>query len=179
MAKPDTGHTAYNEDALLEQALVRAARRSEAQRDAGADDPDPRGRVFPGTMPAPGLSSSNTKTSRRSGATRRKVSPFTVVVGLLLTAIASVLYISNVIAVSSLAAEVGELEEEYQTIMNEQEMVRAQIARLSGLERVRRIAEDEYGMQYSEAVPGWLTVDPARVEDLRKLSEKAGTAEPR
>jgi len=68
------------------------------------------------------------------------------------------------------------LEVQYQTVLNEQEMIRAQIARLSGLERIRRIAEEEYGMQYSEAVPGWLTVDPARVEELYDLSQKAGSA---
>ena len=176
MAKNDIGQTVTNESALLEKALARAARRSEVRGDVAQPDSDPRGRVFPGNMPGPGSAASNTKTTKRSGSARRKVSPFTVVVGLLLTAVASVLYISNVIAVSRLAAEVGELEVQYQTVLNEQEMIRAQIARLSGLERIRRIAEEEYGMQYSEAVPGWLTVDPARVEELYDLSQKAGSA---
>jgi hypothetical protein len=81
------------------------------------------------------------------------------VVGLLLAAVASVLYISNVIAVGRLAAEVGVLEEQYRTVVNEQEILRAQIARLSGLERM----------------PGWLTIEQERVDRLRALSETAGT----
>ena len=163
------------QEALLEQALERASRRVENQRQTAPTAPDPRGRIFPGTMPAPGPAATNTKARRWSAGSTRKVSPFTVVVALLLMAVASVLYISNVLAVSSLAAEIGELEEEYQSILNEQEMLRVQLARLSGLERIRRIAEDEYAMQYSDAVPGWLTVDPDRVAELRRLSEMAGT----
>ena len=175
VAKQDPTSSSRAQEALLEQALARASRRAQAQREAAPREPDPRDRVFSGTMPVPGAPAANTRAPKRSGRSTRKLSPFTVVVGLLLMAIASVLYISNVIAVSSLAAEIGNLEEQYQSILNEQEMLRAQIARLSGLERIRRIAEDEYGMQYSDAVPGWLSVDPERVAELQRLSEMAGT----
>ncbi len=163
------------EDVLLQQALTRVARRVQVQHEAPGKDADPRGRVFPGNMPAPGSAEEPARNARRPGPARRKVSTFSVVLGLLLTAVASVLYISNVIAVDSLAAEIGRMEEDYQALLNEQEMVRAQIARLSGLERIRRIAEQEYGMQYSEAVPGWLTVDPERIEELQRLAGQAGT----
>jgi len=174
MAKHDPTHTDRTEEAFIDRALARATRRPQEELDAGPQGSDPRGRVFAGNMPSPGSTAVMPQATKRSGTTGRKISPFSVVVGLILTAVASVLYISNVIAVSGLAAEIGELDKEYQTILNEQEMIRAQIARLSSLERIRRIAENEYDMRYSEAVPGWLTVDPARVEDLRNLSKTAG-----
>ncbi len=173
---PQQGHspTGQPSDILLGQALERAARKAKAGAETAPREADPRERVFPGNMPPPVMPEGTARREKPRARTKRRVSPFTVVVGLILTAVASVLYISNVIAVSQLAAEIGKLEEEYGTILNEQEMVRAQIARLSGLERIRRIAEEEYGMQYSGAVPGWLTVDPTRVEELGRISERAG-----
>ena len=162
------------DDDVLEAAFRKAARRIAAEPESRSPETDPRDRIFPGNMPGPSSAEAELLSRRNKRAVKRRVSPFSIVVGLLLAAVASVLYISNVIAVSRLAAEIGQLREDYQTVMNEQEMVRAQIARLSGLERIRRIAEEQYGMTYSAAVPGWLTVDPDRVEELQSLSETAG-----
>jgi cell division protein FtsL len=163
-----------NDDDVLEAAFRKAARRIAAKPEPRQPDQDPRDRIFPGTMPAPSGPQQTSTIPRNRRPAKRKVSPFSIVVGLVLAAVASVLYISNVIAVSRLAAEIGQLEDEYQTLLNEQEMIRAQIARLSGLERIRKIAEEQYGMTYSDAVPGWITVDPARVEALRTVSQTAG-----
>jgi cell division protein FtsL len=93
---------------------------------------------------------------------------------LILAAIVSVLYISNVIAVGRLSAEIGALEERHRSIQNEQELLRAEIVRLSGFERIRALAESQHGMKLSEAVPGWLTVDPDRVAELDAIARSAG-----
>lgn len=165
---------AGKDDDVLEAAFRKAARRIAVEQDLARSAPDPRDRVFPGNMPGPGPSGPVQSPTRNRRPTPRRISTFSIVVGLLLAAITSVLYVSNVIAVSRLAAEIGRLEEDYRVLMNEQEMIRAQIAQLSGLERIRKIAEEQYGMTYSDAVPGWLAVDPDRVRELRSMSEAAG-----
>lgn len=104
--------------------------------------------------------------ARNRSAARRSVSPFSIVIALLITAIVSVMYVSNIIAVTQLVSEIGDLETRYQRLLNEQEMLRAQISRMSSLERVRFMAEHDLGLKNSDAVPGWISVAPERVAEV-------------
>lgn len=163
-----------DETNILESAFRKAAERIGMPEPETPTAPSlPRGYVFPGTMPRPSTSIPESAPVQNRRPTRRRYSPFNVVLWLLLAAIASVLYISNVIAVGRLAAEIGTLDDRYRSIINEQEMLRAEIVRLSSLERVRRIGEERFGMNYSEAVPGWLTVDPERVKELESIARSS------
>jgi len=162
---------------LTNDELVDAYLRRASERVAPASTParrDTRDFVYSGTMLPPPRGDEPVAAPRRNRAgTRRKVSPFSIVIGLLLTAVASVLYISNVIAIGQLMGEIGALENRQQRLSNEQELLRAQISRMSSLERIRQISETDLGMRNSETLPGWLTVDPERVAELEALVRKA------
>jgi cell division protein FtsL len=89
-----------------------------------------------------------------------------VVIALLVTAVVSVVYISNIIAVGQLVMRIGDLETRRQRLLNEQEVLRAQVNRMSSLERIRQMAETDLGLKNSDALPGWLTVSPERVREI-------------
>lgn len=106
---------------------------------------------------------------RNRAAARRNVSPFSVVIALLITAVVSVVYISNIIAVGQLVTRIGELQNRHERLLNEQEMLRAQVNRMSSLERIRQMAETDLGLRNSAALPGWLTVSPERVREIEAV----------
>jgi cell division protein FtsL len=110
---------------------------------------------------------------RNRTVTRRRVSPFSIVLTLIATAVASVVYISNIITVGQLVVRIGDLESRHQRLLNEQEMLKAQINRMSSLERVRTMAEQDLGLRNSAAVPGWLAVSPDRVTQIEEALEEA------
>jgi len=102
----------------------------------------------------------------RSRVKDRKVSTFNVILVLFGLAAAVVLYISNVIAVTQLAAEVNALEKRYQTVLNSNELLRAELNRKSSLERIGKIAGEELGLRYPQEQPAWIRVDEGRIEQL-------------
>lgn len=102
----------------------------------------------------------------RSRIKDRKVSTFNVILVLFGLAAAVVLYISNVIAVTQLAAEVNALEKRYQTVLNSNELLRAELNRKSSLERIGKIAGEELGLRYPQEQPAWIRVDEGRIEQL-------------
>lgn len=110
---------------------------------------------------------------RNRTATRRRVSPFSIVLMLIATAVVSVVYISNIITVGQLVVRIGDLQSRHQRLLNEQEILRAQINRMSSLERVRTMAEQDLGLRNSAAVPGWLVVSPDRVNEIQEALEEA------
>ncbi len=136
-----------------------------------APSPDQRDAVYssrPDTVTGASIAKPRNRT-----ATRRRVSPFSIVLGLIATAVASVVYISNIITVGQLVVRIGDLQSRHQRLLNEQEMLRAQINRMSSLERVRTMAEQDLGLRNSAAVPGWLVVSPDRVNEIQEALEEA------
>jgi len=87
-------------------------------------------------------------------------------------AVAIVLYISNIIAVNRLAVEVNDLQQKYDAILNENEILRAEINRRSSLERIGRIATEQLGLQHPKEQPQWLEVDQRRWEDTQKAERR-------
>lgn len=96
----------------------------------------------------------NRKTSRR------KISPFNVIVILFGVAVISVLYISNILAVGRLVIQIDQLQKQHQQMTNDQELLKAQINRLSALDRVQQLAQDQLGLRSPKQIPMWIAVDP-------------------
>lgn len=155
--------TAEPDNAVVDTYLRRAMERTAPAAGSG----DLRDAVYSGTQGP--TSTSPVARPRNRAAVRRNVSPFSVVIALLITAVVSVMYISNIIAVGQLVTRIGELQSRHERLLNEQEMLRAQINRMSSLERIRQMAEADLGMRNSAALPGWLTVSPERVREIEAV----------
>jgi hypothetical protein len=118
---------------------------------AGADaSPAPRVRkdnryVFNGEKPAnPG-----TPAYRPNKRTvRRKVSTFTVLAALFGSGIVIVAYISNVIAVDTLAAETGRRQAQLEAQLSVNATLRAELNKKAAWERIGRTATDQLGLVF-------------------------------
>ena len=127
--------------------------------------------IYGGTMPAPSPQQEFVRqalSSRNKPVTRRKISPFNLMLTLIGASIAIVLYVGNVIAVQQLLKEVADEQAKLQRILNEQEMLKAQINRMSSLERIRKMAEDELGLHNPKDVPQWIQIDGDKVRDIEE-----------
>lgn len=100
---------------------------------------------------------------------KRKVSPFTVVLFLFVGAILIVVYINNIITVNHLMREINVYERRHQQLLNEQELLRARIHKLSSFERVQQIAQYNLGLTFPKEVPQVLRIDPSRIEEVKRV----------
>jgi cell division protein FtsB len=82
------------------------------------------------------------------------------------------LYIGNIIAVDQLVGDIHKQEIKLQVILNEQEMLRARINQMSSLERIRKRAEEELGLQNPSAAPNWLHIDPEKAREIEEALPK-------
>ena len=131
-----------------------------------------RDMVYGMPIDAPGAEASESNSARPSGnkkQSRRRISPFTIILILLGSAVASVLYIGNVLAVSRLMAQINQLQTKHKQILNEQELLKAQINRLSGLERIQQLAHDQLGLQNPKQLPIWIEIDPERINIVEEV----------
>jgi cell division protein FtsB len=101
--------------------------------------------------------------------TKRRISPFTIVLLLLGGAVSSVLYIGNILTVGHLMVQINLLQIQHQQILNEQELLKAQINRLSGLERIQHLAHDQLGLQNPKQLPIWIEIDPERINEVEEV----------
>jgi cell division protein FtsB len=100
---------------------------------------------------------------------KRRIAPFTIVLLLLGGAVSSVLYIGNILAVGHLMVQINVLQIKHRQILNEQELLKAQINRLSGLERIQQLAHDQMGLQNPRQLPVWIEIDPERVNEVEDV----------
>jgi cell division protein FtsB len=136
---------------------------------------EPRDMVYNGTINAPKGETSDTgtvQTTRAKKQSRLKVSPFTIVLLLLGGAVASVLYIGNILTVGHIMSQINQLQTKHQRIVNEQELLKAQINRLSGLERIQQLAQDQLGLQNPKQLPVWIEIDPDRVSQMEDVLQQ-------
>lgn len=103
---------------------------------------------------------------------QRKVSPFNIILLLMGTAAAIVLYISNVIAVNQLVNDIHKSDVRLQEIQSDQEALRARINQMSSLERIRKRAEEELGLKNPADVPGWIDVDQEKIRSIEEVSRE-------
>jgi cell division protein FtsL len=103
----------------------------------------------------------------------RRVSTFYLIVLLFGFGIATVAYVSNIIAVNRLAAEINQLQAQYVKISNSNAVLRAEINRKSAWERIGKIANDQIGLRYVKEQPTLFDVDEDLMEQARtKASAK-------
>ncbi|MBF8295820.1 MAG: hypothetical protein HW389_2365 [Bacteroidetes bacterium] len=131
--------------------------------------------IYGGTMPIPPqaeLPPGTTLPPANRRYIKRKVSPFNIILVLMGTAAAIVLYISNVIAVNQLVNDVHKSDVRLQEILSDQEALRARINQMSSLERIRKRAEDELGLKNPTDVPGWIDVDQEKIRTTEEASRE-------
>jgi hypothetical protein len=61
------------------------------------------------------------------------------------------------------------LQTKHRQILNEQELLKAQINRLSGLERIQQLAHDQMGLQNPRQLPVWIEIDPERISEVEEV----------
>jgi cell division protein FtsB len=114
---------------------------------------------------------------RNRKVVRRKVSTFNIILLLLGSAAAIVLYIGNIIAVDRLVAEIDALQRQHQKIVSEQEILRAEANRLSALERINKKASEELGLVNPNQPPTQLNADRQRIHDIEEALSQRRTAQ--
>jgi cell division protein FtsL len=124
------------------------------------------------TLSNNGTIADGTPLSRNKKQSRRKVSPFTIVLLLLGVAVASILYIGNILTVGRLMAQINQYQTKHRQILNEQELLKAQMNRLSGIERIQQIARDQLGLQNSKQLPVWMEMNPERVNQVEEVLQQ-------
>ncbi len=92
---------------------------------------------------------------------RRRRSPLNIIFVLFVVSVVIVLYVWNKICVNRLAIEVSDLQNQYQKIINTNEIIRADINKKSSLERIEKISITQLKLTYPKEQPVWLEVDGA------------------
>ena len=85
---------------------------------------------------APSSLAQETVPLRNKPVKKRKQSPLNIIAVLFTVSIIIVLYVWNKIAVNRLAVEVNDLHNQYQKVVSANEVIRAEINKKSGLERI-------------------------------------------
>jgi cell division protein FtsL len=96
--------------------------------------------------------------------TRRRRSPFNVILAMVIVSLLIVLYVWNKITVNRLAVELNDLQMQYQKIESANEVLRADINRKSSLDRIGKIATEQLGMEYAKVQPIQLNLDERQME---------------
>lgn len=86
---------------------------------------------------------------------KRKVSTLTIILSLSILAGVLVAYIGNIIAVNDLVVQVEQLKSSYASIENMNNILRLEISRKMGMERITRIASEKMGMIFPKHPPVW------------------------
>lgn len=100
----------------------------------------------------------------------RKVSTFYLIVALFCVGVSTVAYVNNVIVVNRLATEVNQLQSRYSKISNINAVLRSEINRKSGWDRIGKIAGEQVGLRYVKEPPTVFDVDEDALENARKIS---------
>jgi cell division protein FtsL len=136
---------------------------------------EPRDMVYSGSIEAPAdeeLADSGISTVQSNTRQKRKVSPFTIVLVLFGVAVTIVLYIGNILVVGRLLNQINQLQIKHRQIVNQQELLRAQIIKLSSLERIQQLAQDQLGMKKSAQLPVWIEIDPDQIDEVEEAVEQ-------
>jgi cell division protein FtsL len=109
-------------------------------------------------------SQEETQLLRKKERPARRISPFNVILILIGVAIVSVLYISNILMIGQLLIQINRLQIKHQQLQNEKEILTSQINRLSNLDRIQQLAQDQLGIQNPKQLPQWIQIDPGRID---------------
>lgn len=106
--------------------------------------------------------------ARNKAINRRRVSTFNLMLSLIAAAVGIVLYIGNVIAVEQLLKDVNDEQQKLRQILDGQEMLKAQINRMSSLERIRKMAEADLGLRNPNTSPQWIVIEGDKVREIQE-----------
>ena len=162
-------------EVLAERAMEPDQRSIDSQTTDFSGKSQQRRLIYGGTMPVPPqaeLPAGITKPPINRRFTKRRVSPFNIILVLMGTAAGIVLYISNIIAVNQLVSDISKSELLLKNILSEQEIAKARINQMSSLERVRKRAEDELGLRNATDVPRLLNVDHEKILTVEQASRE-------
>lgn len=101
-------------------------------------------------------------------AIRRRRSTFNIVLALFALGVCMVFYISNILAVNRIAAEVHELQMNHDKIQHSNQQLRAEIDRKSAWERINVTASRELSLRPPGEQPLWFSIDEEKVQQLRE-----------
>jgi hypothetical protein len=162
-----------NSAEILAERAMEPDPRTKGQQASDSSNKPLRKLIYGGTMPVPPqaeLPPGTTQPPANRRFTKRRVSPFNIILVLMGTAAAIVLYISNIIAVNQLVNDIHKSEVRFQDILSEQEILKAHINQMSSLEHVRKRAEDELGLRNPTDVPRWLNVDQDKIRSVEEAT---------
>jgi cell division protein FtsB len=162
-----------NSAEILAERAMEPDPRTKGQQASDSSNKPQRKLIYGGTMPVPPqaeLPPGTTQPPTNRRFTKRRVSPFNIILVLMGTAAAIVLYISNIIAVNQLVNDIHKSEVRLQDILSEQEILKAHINQMSSLEHVRKRAEDELGLRNPTDVPRWLNVDQDKIRSVEEAT---------
>jgi hypothetical protein len=165
-----------NSAEVLAERAMEPDQRTRGQKATDTSNiPQQRRLIYSGTMPVPPqaeLPSGTTLPPTNRRFTKRRVSPFNIILVLMGTAAAIVLYISNIIAVNQLVNDIHKIEGRLKDITSEQEILIVHINQMSSLEHVRKRAEDELGLRNATDVPRPLNVDQDKVRSIEEATRE-------
>ncbi|MBM4169769.1 MAG: hypothetical protein FJ215_11555 [Ignavibacteria bacterium] len=110
--------------------------------------------------------------ARNRKAAGRRISASKVLLVLFVSAVVIVLYVGNIVAIDLLLDDISKLETRLQRIQTDQELLKAQINKMSGLEQIQQKAEEELNLRSLREPPVWLTVDQERIRKLTQEMQK-------
>jgi len=99
---------------------------------------------------------------------RRKASTFNIILIIFGIGVGIVLYIGNIITVNHRAAETGSLNREYDSVMNVQSILLADVNQKSSWERIEGIATNHLGLQFPQNQGRWLILDEETLERVEE-----------
>jgi cell division protein FtsB len=101
-------------------------------------------------------------------AARKRRSTFNVVTFLFCLAIAIVLYISNILAVNQLVVDVNQLHARYNSVLNRNSLLRAELSKKTTRDRIVQIAEKELGLVSKGTMQGSFDVEQDKLEKFKE-----------
>jgi len=107
-------------------------------------------------------------------ATRRRVSPFNLIVGLLIVGTVIVMYISSIITVNEIAANIGTLQTRYQRLLDSNAALQAEVNRKASRDRISPIAREQLGLLDAREQPERITLDPDLVDRAATVRKELG-----
>lgn len=96
----------------------------------------------------------------------RKISTSTLLLVMFGVGGASVLYISNLVAINRLSDEVNQLRKHYEDIVNANLIIQQQINSKSTWEKINSAAAEKLAMRPAQAPPAWFDVDWEKIHEL-------------
>jgi cell division protein FtsB len=93
---------------------------------------------------------------------------------LLITGTVIVMYISSIITVNEIAANIGTLQTRYQRLLDGNAALRAELNRKSSRDRISPIAREQLGMLDAREQPERITLDPDLVDRAAAVRKELG-----